>query len=116
MQVVTSALACLATLCKTDDNAIAIAQHEHIFEALVHVLANVDDRQLNRLAAVTIGNFGSHVAVRPFMRDSGVMQALVEVWFCSIAIILTLCDSVSTPSKMIHPRGLSNPEPFGPRI
>merc|ERR1711934_347087 len=47
-QVVMSALACLATLCRGEDNALAIAQHDHIFEALVHVMSNVQDAELNR--------------------------------------------------------------------
>jgi|ERR1711865_104799 len=75
--VVFNALACLANMCKSLESAIQLAERDLIFEAFAHVLLQIDEAELNKLAATCIANFGIHVEVRPIMRANGVMGHLL---------------------------------------
>eukprot|EP00658_Telonema_sp_P-2_P018994 TRINITY_DN1743_c0_g1_i9.p1 TRINITY_DN1743_c0_g1~~TRINITY_DN1743_c0_g1_i9.p1 ORF type:complete len:294 (-),score=74.31 TRINITY_DN1743_c0_g1_i9:449-1330(-) len=76
--VVKGALGCLANMCKGQENAVAIASHDHLFEVICHILNGVQDLELNQIAAAALANFGSTAGTRPYMRDAGVMAQLIE--------------------------------------
>merc|ERR1712070_753769 len=75
-QVVMSGLGCLANMCKTEENAMELASEDLIFDAFMHALLEIEDRDINKLAATVLANFGSHVPAREVMRQAGVLKAL----------------------------------------
>jgi len=77
-QVVLSALGCLANLCKSEDNALEMAEELLFFEALEHCMNAINDRDINKMAATALANFGSHVKARSTMREHGVLKIICE--------------------------------------